>query len=62
MARYVSSILLVVSAGTVTRRQVRTAVERLSIIGVDITAVIVNNSKIRRRASYYRYLRPQEKA
>jgi receptor protein-tyrosine kinase len=62
MARYVSSILLVVSAGTVTRRQVRTAVERLSIIGVDITAVVVNNSKVRRRASYYRYLRPQAKA
>lgn len=58
MARYVSCVLLVVSAGTSTRRQVRTAVERLSMIGVDVTAVVLNNSKVRRRASYYRYLRP----
>ena len=62
MARYVSCVIVVVSAGTVTRRQVRTAVERLSIIGVTPTAVVVNNSKVRRRASYYRYLRPAERA
>lgn len=58
MARYASCVLLVVSAGTSTRRQVRTAVERLAMIGVDVTAVVLNNSKVRRRASYYRYLRP----
>ena len=43
MARYVSCVLLVVSAGTSTRRQVRTAVDRLSIIGVQVTAVVLNN-------------------
>jgi polysaccharide biosynthesis transport protein len=58
MARYVSCVLLVVTAGSSTRRQVRTAVERLSIIGVGVTAVVLNNSKVRRKSSYYRYLRP----
>lgn len=58
IARYVSCVIVVVSAGTVTRRQVRTAVDRLGIIGVTPTAVVVNNSRVRRRASYYRYLRP----
>lgn len=61
MARYVSCVILVVSAGAVTKRQVRTAVDRLAIIGVTPTAVVVNNSKVRRRASYYRYLRPPER-
>lgn len=62
MARYVNCVILVVSAGTVTRRQIRTAVDRLAIIGVTPTAVVVNNSRVRRRASYYRYLRSAERA
>lgn len=62
MARYVNCVILVVSAGTVTRRQIRTAVDRLAIIGVTPTAVVVNNSRVRRRASYYRYLRSAEQA
>lgn len=62
MARYVNCVILVVSAGTVTRRQVRTAVERLAIIGVTPTAAVVNNSKVRRRASYYRYLKSVQHA
>jgi receptor protein-tyrosine kinase len=57
MARYVSTVLLVVSAASVTRRQVRTALERLSIIGVTATAAVLNASRTRRRASYYRYLK-----
>lgn len=61
MARYVSAVLLVVSAGSVTRRQVRTAVDRLSIIGINATAAVLNASKQRRRASYYRYLTPDER-
>ncbi len=61
IARYVSAVLLVVSAGTLTRRQVRTAVERLEIIGVDVTAVVVNKSRTRRKASYYRYLKTADR-
>lgn len=61
MARYASCVLLAVTAGLSTRRQVRSAVERLSIIGVDVTAVVLNNSKVRHRSSYYRYLRPAQK-
>jgi capsular exopolysaccharide synthesis family protein len=61
MARYVSAVLLVVSAGSVTRRQVRTAVDRLSIIGINATAAVLNGSRQRRRASYYRYLTPDER-
>jgi Mrp family chromosome partitioning ATPase len=57
MARYVSTVLLVVSAASITRRQARTALDRLSIIGVTATAAVLNASRTRRRASYYRYLK-----
>ncbi len=60
MARYTSATIMVVSSGTLTRRQVRAALDRLTIIDVALTAVVVNKSKVRRRASYYRYLDPAD--
>lgn len=56
MARHVRSTLLVVNAGTVTRRQVRQAAERLRIIGTEPTAAVLNGSRVRHKASHYRYL------
>jgi len=42
-----------VSAGTATRRQVRTAIERLSLIDVRPTATVLNNSREAGSSSYY---------
>ena len=56
MARYATATILVVNAETATRRQVRTAKERLNLIGVRLTAVVYNLSRVRRRGSYYAYL------
>jgi receptor protein-tyrosine kinase len=56
MARYATATVLVVNAETATRRQVRTATERLNLIGVRLTAVVFNLARVRRRSSYYAYL------
>jgi tyrosine-protein kinase len=52
-ARFADATLIVVSAGSVTARQVRTAVERLSVISVRPTAVILNNAAIGGSSYYY---------
>jgi receptor protein-tyrosine kinase len=56
MARFASCTLLVASVGGVTRRQLRTAVDRLSLISVRPTAVVLNKSRARRRSTYEAYL------
>jgi receptor protein-tyrosine kinase len=53
MARFADAVVLVASAGSVTRRQVRAAVERLSLISIRPTAVVLNNSKTLSRSNYY---------
>lgn len=60
MARYADATLLVASAGSATRRQVKTAVDRLSLISVPVTAVVLNNSKAPRGSSYYIVSEPEE--
>lgn len=62
IGRSVRTTLLVVRAGTVTRRQVRQAAERLRIIGVEPTGVALNGARVRRRASHYRYLASRPEA
>ena len=46
VARYADATLLVARAGTATRRQVRAAVERLALISVKPTAVVLNHSTV----------------
>jgi receptor protein-tyrosine kinase len=53
VARFADATLLVVSAGAATRRQVRTAIERLSLIDVRPTATVLNNSREASRSNYY---------
>jgi len=53
LARYVDATLIVASAGKATRRQVRTAIERLSLISVRPTALILNNYSARGTPGYY---------
>ena len=53
MARYASSVIVVANAATVTRRQIRRAVERLSLISLEPTAVVLNNYKAPGGTSYY---------
>lgn len=60
MARYADCTLLVAGAGALTRRQLRTAVERLTIISVRPRAVILNHSKSRPSASSLAYLRGRD--
>lgn len=60
VARYAGMTLLVARAGTLTRRQIRAAAERLSIISEPVSAVVLNQTKMPRRSSYHRYLEPAE--
>ena len=53
MARHASSVIVVASAATVTRRQIRRAVERLSLISLEPTAVVLNNYKAPGGTGYY---------
>lgn len=53
MARYANSVIVVANAGSATRRQVRRAIERLSLISVEPTAVVLNNYKAPGGTSYY---------
>lgn len=53
VARFAKATLIVASASTATRRQVRTAVERLNLISVQPTAVVLNNYRAPRTAYYY---------
>ncbi len=52
-ARFGKATLIVASADTTTRRQLRTAVERLSIISVQPTAIVLNNYRSPTRSAYY---------
>jgi len=53
MARYGGSVIVVANAATATRRQIRRAVERLSLISLEPTAVVLNNYKAPGGTSYY---------
>jgi capsular exopolysaccharide synthesis family protein len=53
VARYADATVLVVGAGKTSRRQVRTAIERLALISVRPTATILNQSKSSRGSTYY---------
>lgn len=53
VARYADATVLVVGAGKTSRRQVRTAIERLALISVRPAATILNQSKGARGSSYY---------
>jgi polysaccharide biosynthesis transport protein len=57
LARYAKATLIVASAETTTRRHLHTAVERLTMIGVRPTAVILNRAK-REKEAEYGYLQP----
>jgi polysaccharide biosynthesis transport protein len=61
-ARIISSsadaVIVVASAGSVTRRQVRNAVERLNLVSVAPTASVLNNSRTAAKKGYYGYLEP----
>jgi receptor protein-tyrosine kinase len=61
MARFADATVLVASAGHVTRRQVKTAVDRLNLISVRLTAVVLNNSRASTGSSYYTITEPGEK-
>ncbi len=52
-ARFGKATLIVASAESTTRRQLKTAVERLSIIGIQPTALVLNNYRSPIRSSYY---------
>lgn len=56
MASFADTTVIVANAASTTRRQIRTAVERLSLISVKPTAVVLNGSKTKRGAGYYGYL------
>lgn len=53
VARYAKATLIVAGAGSTTRRQIRTAVERLQLISVQPTAVVLNNFRAPVKAGYY---------
>lgn len=53
VARYADATLLVSRAGFALRRHVRTAVERLGLINVRLTAAVLNYSTAVRSSSYY---------
>jgi capsular exopolysaccharide synthesis family protein len=53
IARFGKATLIVASAGATTRRQLRTAVERLSLISVQPTAAVLNNYRAAGKSAYY---------
>jgi receptor protein-tyrosine kinase len=54
------AVLLVANAESVTRRQVRNAVERLTLVSVNPTAAVLNNSRQAGTRGYYGYLEMPE--
>jgi capsular exopolysaccharide synthesis family protein len=58
IASFADTTVIVANAASTTRRQIRTAVERLALISVKPTAVVLNGSKTKRGAGYYGYLTP----
>ena len=53
IARFGKATLIVASAGTTTRRQLRTAVERLALISVQPTGAVLNNYRAASKTAYY---------
>jgi receptor protein-tyrosine kinase len=53
IARFGKATLIVASAATTTRRQLRAAVERLELISVQPTAVVLNNYGAAAKSAYY---------
>jgi capsular exopolysaccharide synthesis family protein len=53
IARFSTATLIVASAATTTRRQLRAAVERLELISVQPTAVVLNNYGAATKSAYY---------
>ncbi len=53
IARFGKATLIVASAATTTRRQLRTAVERLALISVQPTAAVLNNYRSPTKTTYY---------
>lgn len=60
MARFVDATVMVASANMATRKQVRTAVDRLGLIGVELAASVLNRSKKRKTPGYQTYLEARE--
>jgi capsular exopolysaccharide synthesis family protein len=58
IASSADAVIVVASAGSVTRRQVRNAVERLRLVSVAATASVLNNSREAAKKGYYGYLEP----
>ncbi len=58
VARYAKRTIIVSSAETATRNAVRTAAERLRVIGIEPAAVVLNNDRRPRGRGYYGYLDP----
>jgi receptor protein-tyrosine kinase len=56
VARYAKRTIIVSSGESATRRAVRTAAERLRVIGIEPTAVVLNNDRRPRGRGYYGYL------
>jgi Mrp family chromosome partitioning ATPase len=50
------AVLIVANAESVTRRQVKNAVERLTLVSVAPTAAVLNNSRQAESRGYYGYL------
>jgi succinoglycan biosynthesis transport protein ExoP len=59
MARFTGGTIIVASAASATRRTVRSAVQRLSLIGIRPTAVVLNNARPPGGRDYYGYLEPK---
>lgn len=58
VASSADAVLIVASAESATRRQVRNAVERLALVSVAPTAAVLNNSRVAGTRGYYGYLDP----
>jgi tyrosine-protein kinase len=53
IARFGKATLIVASAGSTTRRQLRTAIERLELISVQPTGAVLNNYRAASKTAYY---------
>jgi capsular exopolysaccharide synthesis family protein len=53
IARFGKATLIVASAGSTTRRQLRTAIERLALISVQPTGAVLNNYRAASKTAYY---------
>jgi len=60
IASSADAVLIVANAESATRRQVRNAVERLTLVSVAPTAAVLNNSRSAVTKGYYGYLDPPD--